>query len=92
MPVENLCVSKEAAARGAGRRKQNFQTSCVARMRRKALPAESLRGKGPRARRRAAGRARLPRWAWPRDIGSIDHAAPIRNLNLTRGRYAYHCI
>ena len=63
--------------------------STPARWRRKALPAESLRGKGPRVRRRAAGRARLSRWAWPRDIGSIM-LTPIRKPTLTRGRYAYH--
>ena len=63
--------------------------STPARRRRKALPAESLRGKGPRVRRWAAGRARLSRWAWPRDIGSIM-LTPIRKPTLTRGRYAYH--
>ena len=63
--------------------------STPVRRRRKALPAESLRGKGPRVRRRAAGRARLSRWAWPRDIGSIM-LTPIRKPTLTRGRYAYH--
>ena len=63
--------------------------STPARRRRKARPAEPLRGKGPRVRRRAAGRARLSRWAWPRDIGSIM-LTPIRKPTLTRGRYTYH--
>ena len=42
--------------------------STPARRRRQAPPAESLRGQGPRVRRRASGRARLSRLAWPRDI------------------------
>ena len=88
-PVENLYMCLEAAA--AVNRIFKTMRSTPARRRRKALPAESLRGKGPRVRRRAAGRARLSRWAWPRDIGSIM-LTPIRkpNYNLTRGRYAYH--
>ena len=32
----------------------------------KAFPAESLRGQGSRVRRKASGRARLSRLAWPR--------------------------
>ena len=45
------------------------------------ISIKHARGKGPRVRRRAAGRARLSRWAWPRDIGSIM-LTPIRNVSL----------